>query len=65
MSKKLLSTLVASLFAAAPASGQSADDPMRVQGTTPGCTATAETLSELQRALCSAVSISKASLACR
>ena len=33
MSKKLLSTLIASLFAAAPAFGQSADDPMRVQGT--------------------------------
>ena len=33
MSKKLLSTLIASLFAAAPALGQSADDPMRVQGT--------------------------------
>ena len=32
MSKKLLSTLIASLFAAAPAFGQSADDPMRVQG---------------------------------
>src|SRR5262245_58857345 len=33
MSKKLLSSLIASLFAAAPAFGQSADDPMRVQGT--------------------------------
>ncbi|MBK9115242.1 MAG: OmpA family protein [Betaproteobacteria bacterium] len=33
MTKKLLSTLIASLFAAAPAFGQSADDPMRVQGT--------------------------------
>ena len=33
MTKKLLSTLIASLFAAAPALGQSADDPMRVQGT--------------------------------
>ena len=33
MSKKLLSALIASLFAAAPAFGQSADDPMRVQGT--------------------------------
>jgi hypothetical protein len=33
MSKKLLSTLIASLFAAAPAFGQSAEDPMRVQGT--------------------------------
>ena len=33
MSKKLLSTLIASLFAAAPVFGQSADDPMRVQGT--------------------------------
>jgi len=33
MTKKLLSALIASLFAAAPAFGQSADDPMRVQGT--------------------------------
>ena len=33
MSKKLLSTLIASLFAAAPAFAQSDDDPMRVQGT--------------------------------
>ncbi|MFO1317649.1 MAG: MtrB/PioB family outer membrane beta-barrel protein, partial [Burkholderiales bacterium] len=33
MTKKLLSTLIASLFVAAPAFGQSADDPMRVQGT--------------------------------
>ncbi|MEO8303643.1 MAG: OmpA family protein [Betaproteobacteria bacterium] len=33
MRKKLLSALVANLFAAAPAFGQSADDPMRVQGT--------------------------------
>ena len=33
MSKKLLSALIASLFTAAPAFGQSADDPMRVQGT--------------------------------
>ena len=33
MSKKLLSSLIASLLAAAPAFGQSADDPMRVQGT--------------------------------
>ncbi|MEO8751078.1 MAG: MtrB/PioB family outer membrane beta-barrel protein [Casimicrobiaceae bacterium] len=33
MRKKLLSTLVASLFAAAPAFAQSDDDPMRVQGT--------------------------------
>jgi hypothetical protein len=33
MSKTLLSTLIASLFAAAPAFGQSPDDPMRVQGT--------------------------------
>ena len=33
MSKKLLSSLIASLVAAAPAFGQSADDPMRVQGT--------------------------------
>ncbi len=33
MSKKLLSTLIASLFAAAPAFAQSADDPIRVQGT--------------------------------
>ena len=33
MSKKLLSTLIASLFAAAPAFAQSNDDPMRVQGT--------------------------------
>ena len=32
MSKKLLSTLIASLFAAAPAFAQSDDDPMRVQG---------------------------------
>ncbi len=32
MSKKLLSTLIASLFAAAPAFAQSGDDPMRVQG---------------------------------
>jgi MtrB/PioB family decaheme-associated outer membrane protein len=33
MSKKLLPALIASLFAAAPAFGQSADDPMRVQAT--------------------------------
>src|SRR5262252_4669454 len=33
MSKKLLSSLIASLFAAAPAFGQSDNDPMRVQGT--------------------------------
>ena len=33
MSKKLLSTLIASLFAAAPAFAQTDDDPMRVQGT--------------------------------
>ncbi len=33
MNKKLLSTLIASLLAAAPAFGQGADDPMRVQGT--------------------------------
>ena len=33
MAKKLLSALIASLFTAAPAFGQSADDPMRVQGT--------------------------------
>ena len=33
MTKKLLSALIASLFTAAPAFGQSADDPMRVQGT--------------------------------
>ena len=33
MSKKLLSALIAGLFAGAPAFGQSADDPMRVQGT--------------------------------
>ncbi|MEO8675415.1 MAG: MtrB/PioB family outer membrane beta-barrel protein [Casimicrobiaceae bacterium] len=33
MSKKLLCTLIASLFAAAPAFAQSDDDPMRVQGT--------------------------------
>src|SRR4029453_16540982 len=33
MTKKLLSVLIASLFTAAPAFGQSADDPMRVQGT--------------------------------
>ncbi len=33
MSKTLLSTLIASLFAAAPVFAQSADDPMRVQGT--------------------------------
>ncbi len=33
MSKKLLSTLIAGLFATAPAFGQSDDDPMRVQGT--------------------------------
>ena len=33
MSKRLLSTLIASLFVAGPAFGQSADDPMRVQGT--------------------------------
>ena len=33
MSKKLLSTLIASFFVSAPAFGQSADDPMRVQGT--------------------------------
>jgi len=32
MTKKLLSTLIASLFAAAPAFAQSDDDPMRVQG---------------------------------
>ena len=32
MSKKLLSTLIASLFAAAPAFAQSDDDPMRVAG---------------------------------
>ena len=32
MSKKLLSILIASLFAAAPAFAQSDDDPMRVQG---------------------------------
>src|SRR5215471_4857019 len=32
MTKKLLSVLVASLFAAAPAFAQSDDDPMRVQG---------------------------------
>ena len=32
MSKKLLSAVLASLFAVAPAFGQSADDPMRVQG---------------------------------
>ena len=32
MSKKLLSTLIASLFAAAPALAQS-DDPIRVEGT--------------------------------
>ncbi len=33
MCKKLLSTLIASLFATAPAFAQSDDDPMRVQGT--------------------------------
>ena len=33
MSKRLLSALIASLFAAGPAFGQSDDDPMRVQGT--------------------------------
>src|SRR5215470_8208590 len=33
MTKKLLSGLIASLFAAAPAFAQSDDDPMRVQGT--------------------------------
>ncbi len=33
MSKRLLSTLIASLFAAAPAFAQSDEDPMRVQGT--------------------------------
>jgi hypothetical protein len=33
MSKKLLPALIASLFAAGAAFGQSADDPMRVQGT--------------------------------
>ena len=33
MSKTLLSTLIASLFVAGPAFAQSADDPMRVQGT--------------------------------
>ena len=33
MSKKLLSTLIASLFVAGPTFAQSADDPMRVQGT--------------------------------
>ena len=33
MSKKLLSTLIASLFAAAPAFAQSDADPMRVEGT--------------------------------
>ena len=33
MSKKLLSSLIASLFAAAPALAQSPEDPMRVQGT--------------------------------
>jgi hypothetical protein len=33
MSKKLLSTLIASLFVAGPALAQSDDDPMRVQGT--------------------------------
>jgi outer membrane protein OmpA-like peptidoglycan-associated protein len=33
MSRKLLSTLIASLFAAAPAFGQTDVDPMRVQGT--------------------------------
>ena len=32
MSKTLLSTVIASLFATAPAFAQSADDPMRVQG---------------------------------
>ena len=32
MRKKLLSTLIASLFAAAPAFAQTDDDPMRVQG---------------------------------
>src|SRR5215470_3415562 len=32
MSKKLLSSLIASLFAAAPAFGQTPEDPMRVQG---------------------------------
>ena len=32
MSKKLLSTLIASLFASAPALAQSSDDPMRVEG---------------------------------
>ena len=32
MTKKLLSTLIASLFAAAPALAQSDDDPMRVEG---------------------------------
>ena len=33
MSKRLLSTLIASRFAAAPAFAQSDEDPMRVQGT--------------------------------
>jgi len=33
MSKKALSTLIAALFATAPAFGQTDDDPMRVQGT--------------------------------
>ena len=33
MSKKLLSTLIASLFVTAPAFAQTADDPIRVQGT--------------------------------
>src|SRR4029450_10106384 len=33
MSKKLLSTLIASLFAAAPVFAQSGDDPWRFQGT--------------------------------
>ena len=33
MNKRLISTLMASLFATAPAFAQSDDDPMRVQGT--------------------------------
>jgi len=32
MTKKLLSTVIASLFAAAPAFAQSDNDPMRVEG---------------------------------
>ena len=40
MSKKLLSTLIASLFAAAPAFAQSDEDPMRVEGGRPQAAST-------------------------